>query len=446
MHTSTTQRSNAAALLWLAASATFLAPANAESPVAAPPPPGGALDGNRHRVLVSTDIGGTDPDDFQSMVHLLVYADSFDIEGLVSSPYGPGRIGDILQVIDCYAQDYCNLLLHSDHYPSPDELREIAKQGETDRAPFAGFRNATEGSDWIIACARRDDPRPLYVLVWGGLEDLAQALHDAPDILPRLRVYWIGGPNKKWSPDAYQYLVTHHPSLWLIEANATYRGWFVGGVQDGRWGNSGFVRRHVAGRGALGEFFASQLGGTIKMGDTPSVSWLLKGDPADPTASSWGGRFVRAWERPYVMHEGLPSTSDQMEVFGVLEIALPLGAEAPDAPDATLDVENQSLHGHPAKDGTIRIRFCPKATKTYQFTIDSNVASLDGLQGGITAVPPPPDVAQPAAVELPQWWTDDPHPSYAVDGHVGAQTVSRWRRDFLQDFADRIARCSPAQR
>lgn len=45
----------------------------------------------RHRVIVSTDIGGTDPDDFQSMVHLLVYADCFDIEGLISSPYGPGR-------------------------------------------------------------------------------------------------------------------------------------------------------------------------------------------------------------------------------------------------------------------------------------------------------------------------------------------------------------------
>ncbi len=40
----------------------------------------GALAGVRHRVLVSTDIGGTDPDDVQSMVHLLVYADSFDLE------------------------------------------------------------------------------------------------------------------------------------------------------------------------------------------------------------------------------------------------------------------------------------------------------------------------------------------------------------------------------
>ena len=47
-------------------------------------PDDGALAGHRHRILVSTDIGGTDPDDFQSMVHLLVYADLFDLEGLIS--------------------------------------------------------------------------------------------------------------------------------------------------------------------------------------------------------------------------------------------------------------------------------------------------------------------------------------------------------------------------
>ena len=59
----------------------------------------GPLSGKRHRVVVSTDIGGTDPDDVQSMVHLLVYADLFDLEGLVSSPYGPGRKKHILEVI-----------------------------------------------------------------------------------------------------------------------------------------------------------------------------------------------------------------------------------------------------------------------------------------------------------------------------------------------------------
>src|SRR5687768_1257386 len=74
-------------------------------PVAATPartsesPPGAEP---RSRVIVSTDIGGTDPDDFQSMVHFLLYADIFDVEGLISSPYGLGRREHILGVIDRY--------------------------------------------------------------------------------------------------------------------------------------------------------------------------------------------------------------------------------------------------------------------------------------------------------------------------------------------------------
>ena len=35
------------------------------------------------RVLISTDIGGTDPDDNQSMTHLLMYSDKFDLEGIL---------------------------------------------------------------------------------------------------------------------------------------------------------------------------------------------------------------------------------------------------------------------------------------------------------------------------------------------------------------------------
>ena len=171
----------------------------------------------RHRVLVSSDIGGTDPDDFQSLVHLLVYADRFDLEGLVSSPYGPGRKEHILQVIGHYERDYANLKTYSPRYPAPAALRAVTKQGALDSAGYAGVATATEGSAWIVSCARRADARPLHVLVWGGIEDLAQALHDAPDILPKLRVYFIGGPNKMWSVDAYDYIERQHPLSQFVE-------------------------------------------------------------------------------------------------------------------------------------------------------------------------------------------------------------------------------------
>ena len=400
----------------------------------------GALDGYRHRVIVSTDIGGTDPDDFQSMVHLLLYADVLDIEGLISSPFDMGRKEDILRVIDCYEKDYANLKTYSDQYPTPDALRAVTKQGETERAPYPGVRLSTEGSRWIIKCALRDDPRPLYVLVWGLIEDLAQALHDAPDILPKLRVYWIGGPNKKWSPDAYQYIVDHHPKLWIIESNATYRGWFTGGNQSGQWGNREFVKQHIAGKGALGDFFVGKKA-DIKMGDTPSVGWLLRGTPDDPSQPGWGGCFVRAWERPYSRFERMTTKADRMEVFGVLELVLPMGPDIPKQPETVLLVENQELPGYAPGDGTMRFRFCPKAAKSHDFKIQSNVPALDRRTGGISVYIPSPSMAQRPASDLPNWWTDDPSPGVAEGSHHGAKTVSRWREDFLRDFAKRMLRC-----
>jgi hypothetical protein len=399
----------------------------------------------RHRVIVSTDIGGTDPDDFQSMVHLLVYADCFDIEGLISSPYGRGRKEHILRVIDLYERDYTHLRTYSDKYPTPDALRAVAKQGAIESAGYEGFGAPTEGSDWIVRCARRDDPRPLWVLVWGGIDDLAQALHDAPDILPRLRVYFIGGPNKKWSVDAYQYLATHHPRLWIIEANATYRGWFVGGNQEGQWGNKAFVAAQVAGHGSLGDFFAAQLGGTLKMGDSPSVGYLLHGTPEDPSQPGWGGRFVRAWERPHTVVRKIAAAEDRIEQFGVFELALPLGEQPPARPEARLIIENQESIGSVDANGVMRLRFSPKDAKTYNYTIRSNVPALDGKAGVLTSLRPAPDAAQQPSPRLPHWWTDEPAPEVAEGPHIGTRTVSQWREDFLRDFAARLDRCQSPQ-
>ena len=411
-------------------------------------PGGGALAGDRYRVIVSTDIGGTDPDDFQSMVHLLLYADIFDIEGLISTSgiSGPGRKQDIFDVIDCYEKDFDNLKKYSDKYPTPDALRAITKQGETEFVPYPGVQTATEGSEWIVECARRDDPRPLYILGWGGIEDLAQALHDAPDILPKLRVYWVGGPNKKWGPHQYQYVVENHPDLWIIEVNSTYRGWFVGGNQEGQWGNRKFVKQHIAGKGALGEYFNTKLEGTIKMGDTPAVGWLLRGTPEDPSQPSWGGSFVRAWERFYLRLDHLPTENDRMEEFGILELTLPLGKGAPEDPRAQLNVDNQSLPGYTPGDGTMRFRFCPKSARVFQFSVSSNVPALDGKMGAITAYTPDRETARQPSKRFPNWWTDDLAREVAeehlgVHTVTGAKTVSHWREDYLRDFAERMDRC-----
>ncbi|MBD0279899.1 MAG: DUF1593 domain-containing protein, partial [Flavisolibacter sp.] len=96
------------------------------------------------RILISTDIGGTDPDDNQSMIHFLMYSDLFTTEGLISSPsYGKGSKEEILRMISLFEKDLPKLKQHQKGLATPDYLRSVTKQGRQGAAPFAGFTTAT---------------------------------------------------------------------------------------------------------------------------------------------------------------------------------------------------------------------------------------------------------------------------------------------------------------
>lgn len=269
-----------------------------ESPSGADSLQSGALAGERYRVIVSTDIGGSDRDDYQSMVHFLLYADVFDVEGLLSSPPAQGRAAHILEVIDAYEKDFPVLSKHAIAYPDPNALRAVVKQGATHPAPADGFSAPTDASNWVIQRAQADDARPLYVLVWGSITDIAQALHDDGSIERKLRVYYIGSWNTSQDRAARDYIFQHHPDLWWIESNTTFRGMYVGGDQEGDLANRTFLDLHIRGHGALGQFLVEKLP-AIKMGDSPSVLYLLRGDPAEPTFAHWGGSYVATDHGPH---------------------------------------------------------------------------------------------------------------------------------------------------
>ncbi len=419
-------------ILTLATIVFALLPARASTHSSAASPP--------YRTVILTDIGGSDPDDHQSMVHLPLYADTLDIEGLIATR--APRVREIFKAIDLYAHDYPNLKTYSPNYPTPDALRAITKAGAAANNGPSGVHTATEGSDWIVQCARRDDPRPLYVLVWGGLDDLAQALHDAPDILPKLRVYFIGSPNKQGSVDAYNYIEQNFPKLWIIENNSTYRGWFNGGDQAGKWGNKEFVTRHIAGRGALGNFYAPLHSGVLKMGDTPSVAWLLHGVPTDPTQPGWGGQFVRIWDGRKTIFDHLPTNdTEQVETFGVNEFTIRMPDRYSARNKATLVLDTrQKVHGAIAGK-FLRFRFAVRDTKAFTYKIESDFPGLDGFMGKFTSVLPPPSRTDQPSTVHPTWWGDDPDPALVDHDYWGAKSISQWRVDYLSDFTERMNRC-----
>ncbi len=74
----------------------------------------------------------SDPDDMQSMVRFLLYANEFDIEGLMATAGTfamEARKKNILDVLDRYERVHPNLKKHDSRYPTADFLRAVTFEG-----------------------------------------------------------------------------------------------------------------------------------------------------------------------------------------------------------------------------------------------------------------------------------------------------------------------------
>ena len=394
---------------------------------------------DRYRVLISTDIGGTDPDDNQSMTHLLMYSDRFDLEGLVSSPsFGLGNKEEILRMIDLYEQDLPKLQARYPELMSPDALRAITKQGRRGAAPMVGYGEPTEGSEWIIQCARKADEKPLWVLVWGGLDDVAQALHDAPEIAPKLRVYWIGGPNKKWCVNPYLYIVEHHPELWLIECNAAYRGFIAS--SGGEPEEEAYYASVMADAGVLGPDFGNYYKGNIKMGDTPSLLYMMHGDPNDPSAECWGGWFEPLHHSPRTVFHRATTEADTVACYSIIEWRFrgPKIDQAVGTPVLTATIDRQQWAGYYLGEGEYMLRYSPKQPAVLDYVIESEIAELNGLKGAFTVSGEWPGECTAESYKLgTNWFTDPADPTLFEGKWQGAASVRKWRKAVLDDWAER---------
>jgi hypothetical protein len=401
---------------------------------------GTAQDKFKPRILISSDIGGTDPDDFQSMIHLLMYADQFQIEGLVSSPFGNGRTKDFLNIIDLYEKDFPKLKAHSKDFPAPHLLRELCKQGAIPEVSYKGYDKATEGSNWIIQCAKKKSNQHLWVLVWGGLEDVAQALHDAPEIKESIKVYWIGGPNKKWSANAYAYIAENHPDLWMIEANATYRGWFMYDEVPAHLNSKAYYQHFIKGYGAMGKDFINYYKGEIKMGDTPSLAYLMKGNPNEPSGESWGGSFVPIRRSSRTIFNGNSSITDTVAVYGILEWHFK-GPELNIPKDSAcfvFETGGQRWPGYYIGNGKYAVRYSSKKPEPGTYRITSRIAELDGQKGKYVSVNPwPGKSSKDDYIMGKDWYGDKPDKHLFIGVQQGARTISKYREEFLMDWAER---------
>lgn len=312
------------------------------------------------RIIITTDIGSGDPDDQQSMIRFLVYANEFDIEGIVAVTAGTSQgdkiCDDLVHTqINAYNKVVANLSKHAADYPSAEYLHSIVKKGLLGRGmEVVGEGNDTEGTRWIIEKALREDARPLWITLWGGAATLAQALLDirnsyddivVKQIISRLRVYAISDQD-----DAGIWIRREFPTLFYIVSpsrpqpdtgeyhRATWTG--ISGDEHFKIGlkahfdmvSNDWIRKNISeNHGILGELYPPSR--FIMEGDTPSFLGLINnglGWNISPDYGGWGGRYklyqasseTRAiWtnnrqSRDYVITDnGLSETSDHATIW-----------------------------------------------------------------------------------------------------------------------------------
>jgi len=270
---------------------------------------GGVSNGSQHskqRLLVLTDIGG-DPDDQQSMIRLLLYANEFDLEGLIATSVRSRVNPDqIRERIEAYRKVRPNLVKHAADYPTADALLSLVKSGVQERnMTSVGDGKSTEGSRHIVAVVDKEDDWPVWITVWGAPTDLAQALWDVSNsrsekevdaFVAKMRVYDIAGQD-----DSGAWICHHFPKIFWLRSVDMFQAISVRIARPFPPHVTGpnletftteWVTDNIRNHGPLGALYPERK--WKYEGDTPAFLYLLPiglNDPEEMTHGSWGGRF-----------------------------------------------------------------------------------------------------------------------------------------------------------
>ncbi len=261
----------------------------------------------RPRIIVTTD---GEIDDRCSMVRFLMYANEFEIEGLIysSSMHWLGQtwagVEWIHGHIGHYARVYDNLKKHAEGFPSPDELRakvyvgNIAARGE--------MQSDSPGADRIVQVLLDDKPGPVYLQAWGGTNTIARALykiqHEHPAQIEKVNKKAVLYIILDQDPTLREYIEPNWPKLQVLGSFRQFaaiaynwealipkplhvffqRPWLEGNI--------------TTGRGPLAGAYEPRNDGAFRSeGDSPAFMHQIDvglRSLENPGYGGWGGRFV----------------------------------------------------------------------------------------------------------------------------------------------------------
>lgn len=265
--------------------------------------------GPKPRIIATTD---GEIDDRCSFVRFLLYANEWDIAGIIysSSKFhwrGHKWAGEewIERDIDLYARFYDNLKRHAPDFPTPDELNRLVWIGNIDNV--GEMSKDTPGSDRIVEILLDADPRPVYLQAWGGTNTIASALRkiqrEHPGQMERISkkaiIYIILDQDTTFR----EYILPNWPDVQVLGSfqqfrTVAYRWQQYIPASHHRFFDGNWMKKNILeGRGPLCARYEAHDDGRFRSeGDSPAFMHQIDvglRSLEHPSFGGWGGRFVR---------------------------------------------------------------------------------------------------------------------------------------------------------
>lgn len=277
---------------------------------------------HKPRVIVTSD---GEIDDECSLVRFLLYANEWDIEGIItsSSQYhwqGHRWAGDdwVQPYLKAYAEVYPNLIKHDTAYPPPEYLHERTLLGNVKAE--GEMEEVTPGSQRIVEVLLDDsDPRPVWLQAWGGCNTIARALKTIQEIHPvkmeqvskkvRLFLIWEQDPTYQvyirpnWEKHSIQTVICDQ--FWAIayqwnkilpeDKRAYFKSqWMKANILKGHGALCSLYKAHVPGSHGLSGDMNFDPGDFRSEGDSPAFLHTIPTglrNLESPGWGGWGGRY-----------------------------------------------------------------------------------------------------------------------------------------------------------
>ena len=290
-----------------------------------------AIADERPRVIVTSD---GEIDDECSLVRFLLYANEWDIEGVItsSSQYhwqGHNWAGDdwARPYLEAYAKVQPNLIKHDSRYPTAEYLQartllgNVKAEGEMDEV--------TPGSQHIVkVLLDESDNRPIWLQAWGGTNTIARALKTIEEQYPekmayvanKMRFFFIWEQDKTYQEyirphwGKYQVLTIISDQFWAIayqwkkiqpldKQRYFEASWMKENILNNHGPLCSLYQAHEDGSHGLSGDFDFSIGDFRSEGDSPAFLHVIDTglrNLESPGWGGWGGRYVHVRENTWL--------------------------------------------------------------------------------------------------------------------------------------------------